>query len=96
MPLEQKSQFPLRILNSVKDKVRALAKQEGQSINKTAEKLLLKGLRYDSDISAKDKEIATMRKTLEMSKEYFKDGIKPYNSQYVAERINDALRARGE
>ena len=45
MPLDEKSQFPLRILNSVQDKVRALAKQEGQSINKTAEKLLIEALR---------------------------------------------------
>ena len=94
--MSEKSNFTAYIAESVQDKVKAEAKRTGQSINKTTEKLLLKGLRYDSDISAKDKEIATMRKTLEMSKEYFKDGIKPYNSQYVAERINDALRARGE
>lgn len=45
MPLEEKSQFPLRILNSVQDKVRALAKKEGQSINKTGEKLLIEALK---------------------------------------------------
>ena len=45
MPLEQKSQFPLRILNSVQDKVRALAKKEGTSINKMGEKLLIEALR---------------------------------------------------
>lgn len=41
MPLDIKSQFPLRILNSVQDKVRAEAKRTGQSINKTGEEMLL-------------------------------------------------------
>lgn len=48
--LKQKSQFPLRILNSVKDKVKALAKKNGESINKTGERLLIEALR------ARDKE----------------------------------------
>ena len=40
-----KSNFTVRVDNSVQDKVRALAKREGQSINKTAEKLLIEALR---------------------------------------------------
>lgn len=44
MPLETRSQFPLRILNSVQDKVRAEAKRTGQSINKTGEALLMEAL----------------------------------------------------
>ena len=44
-----KSPFTVRIDNSVQAKVRALAKAEGQSINKTAEKLLLEALRARKD-----------------------------------------------
>lgn len=44
MSLEQRSQFPLRILNSVQDRVRAEAKRTGQSINKMGEELLLDAL----------------------------------------------------
>ena len=52
-----KSNFTARVDNSVQDKVRALAKQEGQSINKTTEKLLIEALRAraDSDIENKGK-----------------------------------------
>ena len=56
-----KSPFTVRIDNSVQEKVRALAKQEGQSINKTAEKTIIKGLRYDEDIQALKAEISVLR-----------------------------------
>jgi len=40
-----KSNFTVRIDNSLQKKIKELAKQEGQSINKTAEKLLIEALR---------------------------------------------------
>ena len=48
MPLEQKSQFNRRILESVQDKVKAEAARTGYSINKTTENLLLEALRARS------------------------------------------------
>lgn len=45
MPLDIRSQFNRRILESVQDKVKAEAERTGQSINKTAEALLIEALR---------------------------------------------------
>ena len=45
MPLDNYEPFTIRALGSVKAKVKREAKRTGQSINKTAEKLLIEALR---------------------------------------------------
>jgi len=53
MPLDIRSQFNRRILESVQDKVKAEAARTGDSINKTAENLLLEALRARSIVRGK-------------------------------------------
>jgi len=44
-----KSNMTIRINNSVQDQIRELAKETGQSVNKTAERVLIKGLRAEEE-----------------------------------------------
>ena len=47
MALSQKSSFSIRILTSVKDRIRAKSKKSGESINSIAERWLILGERAD-------------------------------------------------
>jgi predicted HicB family RNase H-like nuclease len=44
-----KSNFNIRIDNSTQEALRELAKQTGQSLNKTAERIIIKGLRAEKE-----------------------------------------------
>lgn len=50
-----------RMLNKLIDKITEAAKKTGQSQNKTHEQVVIKGLRYDDDMAAKNAEIAALK-----------------------------------
>lgn len=53
-----------RTPNSLIDRISEEAKRTGQSQNKTHEKVVIKGFRYDPDMAAKDTEIIRLRTEL--------------------------------
>ena len=53
--LDPKSSFTVRVLTSIKERIRARSKKTGQSINQIAEKALLLGLRALEDQDKGDK-----------------------------------------
>jgi len=51
MPLSTKSSFSVRILTSVKDKVRAESKRTGESINSIVERRLLESYKVQEKVN---------------------------------------------
>ena len=49
MPLSQKSSFSIRVLTSIKQRIREKAKKSGESINSIAERYLLLGEKADKE-----------------------------------------------